>query len=89
MSRNKVSAAAAVKAPIVESRPAVIELEEAEKISLSVLIESIKNKRNELANLEASQARILAKIEQRENMKQGDILADYQFDNQSLFLPKK
>lgn len=68
--------------------PSTIELDDAEKISLSYLTERIKVKQGELESLQQAQMRILAKIEKAKGLKDGEIVANYQFDGSSLFLPK-
>lgn len=89
MSKKPSAAAMAVKATTAETKPlpAVIELDEAEKISLSYLVERMKELQNQLNLLQASQAKILAKIESVNGLESGVLAREYQFNGKELFKP--
>lgn len=85
--RNSAVNSNAAAAATAKAKPDVIELDEAEKISLSVLIESIRAKQVELQNLQTSQAKILAKIETANGLEAGTLAKEYQFVNGQLVRP--
>jgi hypothetical protein len=88
MSKAKSATNATAAKAAINSLPDVIELDEAERISLSVLASNIQNLQGQIANALQSQGKIIAKIEATQGLESGAIGKNYQFNGENLIRPK-